>query len=181
MTRIIIIIASLIIVGCNPNKDKIGKVRSLHNVLDNTVELLDEVDTNTAYTANSQLQEELLFVQKTYQDTMDKETAMLLGDFYSMRKVLSYHQNNYEKYIEEIAYSRSQLDDLIADLENNKVPEDKFNQYYQSELDAILDLNTRIQHATNNAVSALDKYEKQHAKLQEIIDQLKAQRDTTSN
>lgn len=181
MKQFIFALTCITLFACTPNKDKIGKVKSIFDVLESAEEILAQVDTTKAFSAYRDIRSKLLYVQENYKDTMDKPTALTLGDFHGMRKVLSYFDENYKEFEEEMEYSRSQLNDMISDLEANKMSEENFNKYYQTELDAVLDLNTRIQGATNNTMSTLEKYDARLPELNKIIDDLKAKTDTTAN
>ena len=176
---IITILWCTTLIACNSNKDKIGKVKSMYDILESAEEIVEQVDTGEAFSAHREIKQKLLFIQKNYPDTIDKPSALFIGDVHSMRKILTHFKESREEFEEEIEYSKEQLEDMISDLEENKMPADKFNEYYQTEMDAILDLNTRVQRATNNTLNSLEKYKDGKAKLDSIINGIKAAIDTT--
>jgi len=163
-----IIISSLLVVsslsifffGCkNPNQKEIGEVEGLQKILNNTIEVLHSVDTNKLFKINNLIKQDLLSIVKN-KDTLTREMAFKLDDFYGAKKHIYALNDNYKKMDKQLEYSVKQLKNLKQDLENNVLPKDKFINYFETEQKADLDLNTDINAAVNGINAQLDKIEK---------------------
>ena len=127
------------------------------------------------------MEEQLLFVQEHYRDTMDKERAVAMSEYYNLKKGFNHFSEKEQEFRKEIAFSREQLDNMITDLENSNMEIDSFNKYYEMEMEAILDINKRVQDATNILTSAFSKYDKIHEDIDAFVIDLRAQVDSTNS
>ncbi len=171
----------IFLAGCVNNKEHIAKVESLKEILGNTQEIFAEVDTAKVGEINRKMETQLLYIQKHYRDTVNKPEAMQLGNYYNLKKGFHQFVSRQQEFRDEIAYGQEQLDNMIMDLQNGTLPIDSFPRYYEMEMESILDLNKRVQSATNVLNSSFSKYETQGPEITEIVDQLKQQADSTAS
>ena len=81
-----IIVVSLVLGACTQvNEKEIGEVDGLINILGETEKTLLSVDTSRAFSAKRQIAQDLMLIESTT-DTLDKETAFKLGDYYAGKK-----------------------------------------------------------------------------------------------
>lgn len=171
-----ILIVGLVLVGCNPNKDKIEQVNKLRKSLAATEEVFNQIDSITVSTILDSIQNKLTDIQTHHIDTMTRETAFMVGEFANLRKALRNYLLHYSKNRKEFSYSRSQYEHLEQDLKNNVLNKDTFLLFYNEEQEALLKLNDRVSSTTEGALHVIGLYEKQVSSIDSLIQQLK---DTT--
>lgn len=176
MTKnIIFIIICIAFVACNQEEQKkLKKVEGLESVLEGTQEVLYQVDTARAFQYRRNLMKDVQTVQ-AHIDTIGKEKAVYISNYNSLSKAFNRFRKKYPEFQKEIAFSEKQLENLKTDIKNDKIPEGKFSEYYQSEMDAIVQLNSSVERSVNGLKVVLDKYEEMRPEVLEFIKKL----DTT--
>lgn len=172
---------SILLVSCTNNKEHIAKVESLQEILGNTEEIFAEVDTAKVLEINKTMEQHLLYIQKHYNDTVNKDKAMSLSNYYNLKKGFHQFVSRHNEFRKEIDYGYEQLNNMITDLENGTMPVDSFSRYYEMEMESILDLNKRVQSATNVLNSSFSKYETQGPDIKQFYEELKQQVDSTAS
>ena len=156
----------------NGYEKEVGEVDSLMSIVSETEKSLFSVDTSRAYSAKRQIEADLKFIA-TMGDTLDKETAFRLDEYYSGKKKLYRFSENYDDFIRQLNFSKDQLTNLKQDLNNGKIKKDDFNKYYQTEQSSIMELNSKIHKSIDGIEVAIQKMEIDRDDILEIFEGLK--------
>lgn len=160
---ILLLLTPLMLFACeNAYQKEIGEVESLESIVNETEKMLFSIDTSVVYKTKRQVGEDLAQLQ-SFGDTLDRETAFKLGDYFAGKKQLNRFTDNYQIFVQQIEFSKKQLVDLKQDLNNGLITKEKFHEYYMAEQSSVMDLNGRV----NKSVGGLDK----------VIERLNAERD----
>jgi predicted nuclease with TOPRIM domain len=159
MEKIIILLAvvSTSFFACkNAYENEIGEVDALINIITDTENALLSVDTSKTFAAARQIKEDIDELNAT-KDTLTKEQAFLLDDYFSNKKKLYRLSANYSGYIEKVKHSKNQLLNLKQDLLNDKISKEDYHKYYEEEQFIVMDLNAQINKAVGGLDEALEK------------------------
>ncbi len=170
---ILLVIGSTIFACKNAYEKEIGEVDGLMNILTETENALLSVDTSRAFTASRQIKIDLDELNAT-KDTLSKEQAFRLDEYYSSKKKLFRLTGNYQGYVEKVNYSKNQLVNLKQDLANGKITKEDYAKYYESEQMIILDLNSQINQAIGGLEEVLEKLRINRQEVINIIEEHKS-------
>ena len=172
----IIVAISLIFTACINSFEKEDKeIDGLLNLVDGAEEVLLSVDTAKVFTVVRDIKKELWNFGNKY-DTLDKEAAFKVADYYANKKSLYFLHKNYLTFKNEIALARTQLKALKQDLHNGAITKEKFLEYYKNEQEIIVALNDKINNAVNGIDISVDKLIEEKPAILSLLD--KHRKDT---
>jgi len=170
---IILLTIGLVFNACKNSFEKeIGEVDGLINIITETENILLSIDTSRAFTASRQIKSDLEQLNAA-KDTLTKEEAFRLDDYYSGKKKLYRLASDYASYNSQINFSKTQLANLKQDLTNGKITKEDFSNYYESEHAVVFDLNSQINKAVNGLEETLEKLRIDREEILNIIEQHK--------
>jgi len=163
--------------ACVNSFDKEDKeMGSLLELVDSSEELLNSVDTAKLFNTVKDIKKELWIFGNKY-DTLDREAAFKVADYYGGKKALYFLTDNYQKFNNEINVARTQLDALKKDLHSGAITKEKFLAYFKNEQQIIVVLNDKISNAINGVDETVNKFIEEKPAIMEILE--KYRKDTT--
>lgn len=168
------VFAGILLTSCgNRNEKFFAEVEKLEETLARAEESLKVIDTSKTGEYYRISNENLTFIHDNFKDTMNRETTLMIADYAASRKSLRMLMENYTDVTKELAYSRTQLSSLKADIQNNLMAEDKFTDYYASESKSVEKLDELVQNLVQWYDSALKMYETKSPPVEKFISRLK--------
>lgn len=160
----------------NAMEKEIGEVDGLISMVDEIEKAVLSVDTSRAFSAKRQISADLAQIE-AFADTLDKETAFRLDDYYYGKKKMYRFASHYNEFINQIAYAKKQLNNLKQDINNGVVDKDKFDGYYNVEQASIMELSSKVNKSVNGIEVAIQKLELDREEIVKIIEELKEEKD----
>ncbi len=172
---IIGILISLAFSCSKPEKDDmLLKIDSLQTSLKQLEENMQEITIRQAkdmYATYSMNVNKL----KKYIDTQKEDSLFIdLKNYSFIRTPLKKFVKKQPKWEEEIAYTRKQLDDLYQDVTTNAISPETFTTYFNSEAEAIAQLNNEIPVYVKHMKEQMVNFDTLNPRIEEIIKNLKA-------
>jgi len=157
--------------SCTSKADqaKIQSIDTLMLTLNDAEEMLLSVDANLVDEKLNELKEKEDFLKKNLRDSLDKPTALEIGEYFTYGKALRFYKENYSEFMEAINTSRKQLNDLKADVENGLLTDEKFNEYYNNEMRIALEITQNVERAVNGVNVVLPKIDEKQPVIEKII------------
>ena len=81
--------------------------------------------------------------------------------------------NNYNNFIKEIEYSKTQLQNLRTDLENSKLTKEKFMEYYQTEQAEVMRLSVKVNETVDGMEETVKKLKTGREDIKPLLDSLR--------
>ena len=159
--------------GRKNNSDQLQKIDSLIVVLDELEKKIQTIDTAKIGEIYRVCNADLVFIQKNYKDTMDRELAIFLSDYHALKKSSTRLMESIVDQDYEIGYSKNQLKNLKLDLNNDLYNEDLFAEYFNSEQSAIEKMDETIQNTISWYQNAIQMFDTNSVKVKAIISDLK--------
>ncbi|MCB0402159.1 MAG: hypothetical protein KDD41_08750 [Flavobacteriales bacterium] len=170
---IIILIVSLGLFACgNKFEKEIGEVDGLISMADEVEKSILSVDTSRAFSVKRQMEKDLKMLDQ-FSDTIDKSTAIKLGEYYSGKKRVFAFYNNYLQFVSKINYTKDQLRNMKQDLENGVMPEDKFEDYYKTEQVYLMELSSQVNHSLEGLDQTITYFETSKNEIETILESLR--------
>lgn len=116
----------------NPYQAEIQKIDSMLLRLDTVRVTLNQIDTALINKRIKKIDEVLKKVMADY-DTVDRERAFLIDDYYNIRKYYSKGLSRLSVFYDEIEVIPAQLKNLKTDLSKNLIETDKASLYLLNE------------------------------------------------
>lgn len=152
---------------------EVAGLDSLQMVLakaDSALKSIDTVKTNTYYI---ELKNNLSYIQNNYKDTMERELAIFLSDYRSVKKPLEIFNSERNQLIKDLEYSQEQIKNLIHDLKNNSIEENKVMEYYTMETEAANNIITSVNVMVDMVNEQVLQFEQRNSRVQEVVNELK--------
>ncbi len=165
---LIVIFSSLLVACGNQYQKEIAEVDGLLTMVNEIEKTVLSVDTSKAFETQRQIIKDLKYIE-SLNDTLDKETAFLLGDFYSDKKKIDRFYSNYHVIINQIDISKKQLNNLKQDLNNGLVSSEKFKDYYSAEHASIMDIDMKVNKSVRGIDEAIQKLEINRPELDKLL------------
>lgn len=161
--------------SCNMrgNESQIQRVDSLKHVVENMIPAIDSIDWDLADDRAIICTENLKFIQQHYKDTISKEQMIFLSDYRDAMKTFEKLMKLRDSQQKEVEHTLDQLDKLTSDLRENLVPEGKFPNYFNQELQAVNSITHNIAHMKRAFPRASDKFERTNPGVIEIVYELR--------
>ena len=167
------IIAGLTLNSCeNPNKKEIGEVDELISMIEDSEKSLLSVDTSVVFAAKRQMDIYIADIN-SLNDTLTREEAFQLEEFFGSKKRLHKIMGNYPGFIRQIEFSKDPLNNLKQDLENGLIKKEDFKTHYVTEQAEIMSLNAQINKAVGGLDFAVEKLESDKSAILEFIENKK--------
>ena len=168
-------IISIVCISCMGEADpRLQKLDALDAKLAKVDSLYQPVDADTAriraYFNNAV--KSLKFVQNNYTDTMPLDLAVFLSDYRADRKLLGWTAKTAHSCAVDMTYARKQIANLRTDIENNKLDDSKFEEYYATEAGSIEELLTLVTDLNGKWQKAISRYEERNPRVQELVNEL---------
>ncbi len=156
----------------NPNEKEIGEVEVLIAKAIETEKILLSVDTSKECSTKRQLELDLASFSKIG-DTLSREDAFKVADYFGSKKKFYRLTAGYPKFIDQIETSKKQLNDFKQDLENGLIKKENYSIYYTEEHSALKDLDVQINKLITGIDAVVEKYENDRPELLKLIEELK--------
>lgn len=156
----------------NAMEKEVGEVEGLISMVNEIEKTVLSIDTAKAFQAKRQISKDLALIE-SLGDTLDKQSAFMLDDYYSGKKRLYRFYNNYKDFIIQIDYSKEQLNNLKQDLNNGIVTKEKFKEYYMLEQASVMELNSKVNKSVGGIEESIQKMELQRPDILALFEELK--------
>lgn len=153
----------------NPFEKEIREVEGLLTIVKNTEDSLFSVDTSKVFAAKRQMERDLVIFNSVI-DTMSKEEAFKMADIFGNKKKLYRLTSNYPDFVNQIEFSKNQLNNFKTDLENGLISKEEFQNHYNSEQASVMELNSQISKSIAGLEVVLQKLELDRPGLLEILE-----------
>lgn len=152
----------------NPFSKEIEQVEALETDLSVAQAKIDSIDFDNLTELSTKASEQLSYIQKNYRDTLSKDLASMLGFYKSTYRNMQKLMNRVRKTDEELQNSKTQLNNLKADLSNQLIPADSVSFYIKEEAEVAQE----IKNATNEWPAAQARYISNYDDLYPRIDSI---------
>ena len=163
-------IGLLLIFSCNnTNKKEIDEIDELLEIINKTENKLLALDTAKIFESKRQIV--LDFKNYTqFTDTIKKEEALRIDDIFGTKKKFIRIHKYYTSILENLNYSKLQLNALKTDLNNELLSKEVFLDYLNSEKNALDELLTKFNKSTTNFEEAIAKYKIDRTEVLQLIE-----------
>jgi len=152
------------------------QIVDLQTTIDEAEKVLLAIDTVETFTMVREFKQELWRFGAKY-DSLDKEAAFKMADYYANKKSLYFLYDNYAVFVKEIDLSRKQLLNLKKDLDNNIIDQKKFEEYLITEKNMIVSLDEKIKNSAKSIVISMDRIKASKVEVKEILKKYKKEQD----
>ncbi|MEQ8909008.1 MAG: hypothetical protein RIC95_07435 [Vicingaceae bacterium] len=165
--------ALLLLFACQAEVDpaKLEKVDALKSRIDSSYETFAQVDSAKAMASSKHYAENMVYIKSDYRDTISKEIADFFDEYYSIRKAMKLIGGKYGKASRELRTTKSRLDNLEHDLNNDLIEEEQFKQYIQLEQNNV----ALIEESVNDVYHAYQTVQPMYDRMNPRIDSLIAE------
>ncbi len=178
-----IIALAVVLVSCMQDRyaDQIKSLEGLNNVLTESEQKLAAIDTSRLLLVRETVDFNLNYIETHYNDTIDKEFAIFLSNYNTIRKGYKRFNQKYTNLKKELEYSRKQIIDLKADLEANLIDEKKVEDYYHTEEMAVNTFEASLKKFLEGLEFSFERFDELNPEVEKIVNDLKAVADSTAN
>lgn len=165
----ILIFVTLVIFSCGENREKekkrIDELMLQLQEIDNKFKNIDSLDL---FSVHSKVQADLKeFHQIT--DTLDNETVKKIQEAYPNLSQINFAAINYNNLASEIAFSKTQLNNLKQDISNGLFETVKLNDVINEEQQFLLNLNQVLDSTYTNLNAQLEQTKKGYSTIDSIV------------
>ena len=161
----------------SPHQGYINQVDSLNVLVDSSEKMFLSIDTSLVYgnlrTAESNFQE-----VSAYYDTLTREIAFLLDEYYSYKKAYKKWGGKIKPFYDEFEVVRMQLEDLKTDLEKDLIPQEKIDEYYEHEMLHIHDMMEIVVSMKTGLELIHPKFDAANEKVSLLLDSLRQENNS---
>jgi hypothetical protein len=154
----------------NPYAEKIKTLDSLYQVLDVTQTKLELVDHDYSKKTFEEIIRNVDFVKNEYKDTMSLDENKMFAAYRTLRKPYQKIMHYKTPFLEELAYTKSQLKHLIKDLNKQNFSPENVNEFYTVEYDAAKGIAERSEEMIKKFETAETEFKQLHPSILEFID-----------
>lgn len=166
----LILVVGLTFTACeNLLQQEINEVDALLLIVKETENSLLLVDTSRVFEVKRKMVKDLAELDN-FNDTLTREEAFRLGDIFASKNKIFRLKGKYGKLINQIEFSRKQLNNLKQDLENKVMKKEDFKLHYDVELTAVKELEMTLKKSIQGLEGGMQKYELDRKELFEIIE-----------
>lgn len=162
--------------SCKPSvtEQRLQKIDSLIVVIDSCAGALEKIEYNKVVEYHNNAESQLDFIAKHYLDTMSAELSIFLSDYRADRKSLGRLKKSYDDQLNEIEYSKKQLNDLRSVVEQKKLTDEEYAEFYGMENESVFMAKKMVENMKYWYATSKDHYEKANPRVTAIVDSLKA-------
>ena len=163
MKKIILAVVVLACSACssNQNKEYIAKVDQALAKIDKADSTVSGLDFSVLSVYRDTIAFDVKFIQREYSDTMNLDLATKVDVYYRTIKSINKFEATFKDQMEDLQYSRVQLQNLKDDLEKNIIDSSGFNLYFPPENQAVQSLSESaigLESWYNTILSSYTKY-----------------------
>lgn len=169
-------LAVLMFSSCDPSKRyavELKQLDSLSNSLDSAQLKFTAIDTIEIHKHINELNTNLDFIENNNSDTVNRETAFVLSDYSMLRDTFKKINKEYVGLMKEQKESKEQVLNLIHDLKNGKVQEEKIPVYIKDEKTEADRVIQGVEILSESAKTSIEKFEMNHSKVLAFIEKIK--------
>lgn len=170
-------LAVLMFSACDPSKRyavELQQLDSLSNSLDSVQLKFVAIDTIAIHKHINELNTNLNFIENNNTDTVNRETAFALSDYSMLRESFKKINKECAGLIKEQKESKEQILNLIHDLKNGKVQEEKIPVYIKEEKIEADRVIQGVQILSESTKMDIEKFELNNPKVLAFIEKIKA-------
>lgn len=162
--------------ACNQQvkNERLARIDSLQRYLPAVQSVLNEIDSARLQVGLNQIQQRQDWIFENVQDTFTKGPGMIISDYIRMEKYLGQSLMRFNEVKNELKYTRSQLNDLRTDVEEASLSEEEFNGYFNTEAEAVAELNDAAGDLATKYESIITKFNKLDKASAQVVDSIKA-------
>jgi len=148
---------SLFLFSCKPDlpEAKVNAVDSLVSRIDSIHNQIADYDSSAIAETATQFYTNYNYITSEMKDTIERETAIKLSRYFSLKKAFNFFNQNYSESKEQVLEEKKQLNDLKQDIENGLVEEKQLDNYLELEKDNLYLIEGRAT-TLNNAVHSIN-------------------------
>jgi len=161
--------------SCHPKaSQELLALDSLRQVVRETEELLNSVDTGDLRRMKQIMEEDMAFMRKYFTDSSDREFyATTMSDYYRFNKNAGKFFDREMQWREEIDYTYKQLNDLRKDLNARILDRKTFSEYFSSEAEAVRILQSSIGSGVAGVEAFIPRFQELYDEVHRRIDPIK--------
>lgn len=172
----LIAISAMWATSCKPSitEQRLQKIDSLIVIVDSCELALKKIEYNKVVEYHNNAEAQLDFISKHYLDTIPAELGMFLSDYRADRKSLGRLKKSYDDQLNEINYSKEQLTDLRGVVEQKKLTDEEYTEFFSMENESVFMLKKMVENMKYWYATSKEHYEKANPRVESIVDSLKA-------
>lgn len=136
---VVAVLFSSLFFGCGSSttRNHVQQLDSLVTEIEKAEHLLDSIDVEKMVQYHAAADENLKYITGNFNDTLNRETAMKFSDYKVSFKSMGRLQHAIEEQEEQLEFSKTQVVNLLNDVKNNFVAEDRFPTLFYMEAEAV--------------------------------------------
>ena len=162
----------------NETKEEISSIDSLYRAVLSADSLIRYVDVEKISGYKEEIVTNMGYIQKNFNDSMTNELRILLTDYYAIRKPLRVLLSRTEFYMQELNYSKEQLQNLKHDIEQGTIEKEQFSKHLETENQAISGLVKEIRQYTDVLNTKIEFFIRTNPSILELIRKLKEEKES---
>jgi hypothetical protein len=161
--------------SCHPKaSQELTALDSLRQVVRDTEELLNSVDTGELKQMKEIMAEDMAFLRAHFNDSSDREFyATTMSDYYRFNKNTGKFFAQEADWRKEIQYCYTQLSDLRRDLNGRVLDRKTFAEYYASEANAVQRLQSSVGSGVAGVQAFIPRFQELYDEVHLRIDSIK--------
>ena len=165
----ILIVAALITFSCGENREKeVKRIDELMLQLQEIENKFKNIDSLALFSVHSKVQTDLRELH-LITDTLDNETVRKIQEAHPNLSQINFAAINYNNLASEIAFSKTQLNNLKLDVSNGLFERVKLNDVINEEQQFLLNLNQILDSSYTNLTLQLEQTKKGYSTIDSII------------
>ena len=148
--------------------EEISRVDSLQLSLDVIDAKLYELDSNQVYVLYNKYTDTWARLSKVFPDVRDENWGTLCA-FENIKSGIKGFKKHYSKLTKELEKSKIQLNSLKEDLKNENIEIEKFEEFYNSEVQAIFQLGLVTNLTIDNAKEGIVRFDSLSPIMEKVI------------
>lgn len=172
---VVAVLLSALFYGCGSSSTRshVQQLDSLIAEIEHAERLLDSIDVEKMKAYHASADENLKYVTGNLTDTLSREMAMKFSDYKVSFKSMGRLQHSVEEQEEQIEFSKSQVVNLMNDVKNNFVAEDRFPTLFYMEAEAVKGNLAGSEMLLQWYKTATNTFEKLHPEVGQFVEEMK--------
>ncbi|MBI2280669.1 MAG: hypothetical protein HYU68_08270 [Bacteroidetes bacterium] len=165
----VLIIVTLVTFSCGENREKeVKRIDELVLQLQEIENKFKNIDSIDLFSVHSKVQADLKEFH-LITDTLDNETVKKIQEAYPNLSQINFAAINYNNLASEIAFSKTQLNNLQQDVSNGLFETVKLNDVINEEQQFLLNLNQVLDSTYTNLNEQLEQTKKGYSTIDSIV------------
>lgn len=123
--------------GSSSTRSHVKQLDSLLTEIESAEKLIDSIDVSKMEAYHAAANENLNYIKANLSDTIVKDDAMKFSDYKVSFKSMGRLKNAVEEQVEQLEFSKAQVLNLMNDVKNNFVDEERFPTLFYMEAEAV--------------------------------------------